>query len=201
MITKVPEDMPPRDAYHLMLSIVAPRPIAWVSTMGADGAVNLAPFSFFTGVSGKPLTVMISVAERHETTKDTLRNVQEIPEFVVHAVDETLANAMNKTSAELPYGQSEFEIAGLHSVPSLDVRPPRIAEAAVAMEAVVSQIVPVTSTPSTMVLGRIVRFHIREDLLRENGMVDCEKLRPITRLGGEEYASFGKVFTLSRPKS
>lgn len=201
MITKVPQDMQPREAYHLMLSIVAPRPIAWVSTIGANGMVNLAPFSFFTGVAGKPLTVMFSVGERRGSTKDTLRNVQEVGEFVVHVVDETLAEAMNNTSGDWPYGKSEFEVAGLHTIPSTDVRPPRIAEAAVALETIVSQIVPVDGTASTMVLGRIVRFHIREDLLRANGLVDAEKLRPVTRLGGEEYASFGKVFRMPRPKT
>lgn len=200
MITKIPAEMSTREAYHLMLSIVAPRPIAWVSSVGAQGEINLAPFSFFTGVAGNPLTVMISVGERRGATKDTLRNVRAIPEFVIHTVDETLAEEMNKSSADLSYGQSEFEYASLETIPSVDVQPPRIAKAAVAMEAKVSHIIPVHGTTSTLVLGAILRIHIRDDLLRPNGMVDAAKLRPITRLGGDEYATLGKVFSMPRPR-
>jgi len=200
MISKVPDEMPPRDAYRLMLSVVAPRPIAWVSTIGADGTLNLAPFSFFNGVGGTPPTIMFSVGQRKGKTKDTLRNVQETGEFVVNIVSEELAEAMNITSGEWDYGVNEFELANLETAPSIDVKPPRVALAPVAMEAKVTQIVPVVGTTSTMVLGKILRYHIREEMLRSNGLVDATLVRPITRLGGDEYSTIGRVFSMLRPR-
>ena len=200
MLSIAPGDLPPRDAYRLMLSVVAPRPIAWVSSIGADGTLNLAPFSFFNGVGGNPPTVMFSVGQRKGQRKDTLRNVQETGEFVINIVSEELAEAMNQTSGEWPYEVNEFELAGLETAPSMDVRPPRVAAAPVAMEARVTQIVPVLGTTSTMVLGRIVRFHFREGLLRDNGLVDAMLVRPIARLGGDEYATIGSVFAMPRPQ-
>jgi len=200
MTSIVPDELPPRDAYRLMLSVVAPRPIAWVSSVGADGTLNLAPFSFFNGVGGTPPTVMFSVGQRKGQIKDTLRNVQETGEFVVNLVNEALAEAMNQTAGEWSYEVNEFEIAGLSAAASVDVHPPRVAEAPVAMEAKVTQIVPVLGTTSTMVLGRILRYHVRDDLLRPEGLVDATLLRPLARLGGDEYATVGKVFTMKRPK-
>jgi flavin reductase (DIM6/NTAB) family NADH-FMN oxidoreductase RutF len=200
MISIVPEELPPRDAYRLMLSVVAPRPVAWVSTIGADGALNLAPFSFFNGVGGTPPTIMFSVGQRKGKAKDTLRNVRETGEFVVNIVSEELAEAMNLTSGEWDYQVNEFELASLETAPSIDVKPPRVALAPVAMEAKVTQIVPVEGTTSTMVLGRIIRYHIREELLRPNGLVDATLVRPVARLGGDEYATIGRVFSMARPK-
>lgn len=198
-LSLVPDEMDRRKAHRLMLSVVAPRPIAWVSTIGPDGTPNLAPFSFFNGVSGNPPTVMFSVGRRQGEPKDTLRNVQETPEFVVNMVSEALAEAMNETAGAWTYGVSEFDVAGLEAAPSVDVKPPRVADTPVALEARVTQIVPVEGSTSTMVLGRIIRYHVREDLLRPNGQVDMKRLLPITRLGGNEYATIGDVFEMFRP--
>ncbi|RIK72771.1 flavin reductase family protein [candidate division KSB1 bacterium] len=196
-----PGDLPPREASRLLLSIVAPRPIAWVSSMGADGSLNLAPFSFFTAVAANPPTVMVAVGARKGRPKDTLRNVQETGEFVIHIVDETLAEAMNLTSGEWEYGVNEFELAALETIPSIEVKPPRVAAAPVALEAKLAQIVPVEGTTSTLILGRIVRYHLRADLLRSDGLIDATLLQPITRLGGAEYATIGRVFEMSRPQT
>ena len=134
-LTLVPDEMEHRDAYRLMLSVVAPRPIAWISTIGADGTPNLAPYSFFTGASGRPPTLLFSVSPaRNKQVKDTLRNVQETGEFVVNLVSEELREAMNLTSGVWPYEVDEFEAAGLEVLPSMDVRPPRVAASPVAME-------------------------------------------------------------------
>jgi flavin reductase (DIM6/NTAB) family NADH-FMN oxidoreductase RutF len=199
--TLVPDDLAPRDAYLLMLSAIVPRPIAWISTIGTDGTPNLAPFSFFNGVNGTPPIVMFSASRKRDGgPKDTLRNVQETGEFVVNIVDETLAEAMNLTSGEWDFGVSESERASLEQAPSLDVRPPRVARSRVAMEARAIQILPIEGTVSTLVLGRVVRYHIRQGLLRPNGQIDADKLRPVARLGGEEYATLGRVFTLARPR-
>jgi flavin reductase (DIM6/NTAB) family NADH-FMN oxidoreductase RutF len=199
MLTITPADLDPRDAYRLLISAVVPRPIGWASTIGLDGTLNLAPFSFFNAIGGNPSTVMISVGKRHGNPKDTLRNVQETGEFVINIVNEELAAAMNQTSGEWDYDVDEFVRAGLATTPSIDVRPPRVANAPIALECRVTQIVPVIDTPYTMILGRVLRFHIREGLLRPNGLIDASLLKPVARLGGDEYAMLGRVFEMKRP--
>jgi flavin reductase (DIM6/NTAB) family NADH-FMN oxidoreductase RutF len=203
MISFVPEEMEAAAPYHLLTSIVAPRPIAWVSTISAAGIPNLAPYSFFNAVAGFPPTIMFSVSYRRKEPqqKDTLRNVQEVDEFVCHVVDEAMAEAMIQTAVELPYGVNEFEVAALEAVAAVDVRPLRIAHAPVAMECKVTQIVPVEGATNVMVLGRVVRFHIREDLYRTDlKLVDTVAMRPITRLGGPvEYTKIGELFHLRLP--
>jgi flavin reductase (DIM6/NTAB) family NADH-FMN oxidoreductase RutF len=200
MTSIVPTDLDPREAYRLLISVVVPRPIGWASTIGADGTLNLAPFSFFNAVSNMPLTVMISVGQRKGQPKDTLRNAQETGAFVINIVDEALAAAMNETSGEWAYDVNEFDRAGVTPAASIDVPPPRVAEAPVALECKVTQIVPVIDTTYTMILGRVLRFHIRSDLLRPNGAVDALRLRPLARLSGDEYAALGRVFEMKRPQ-
>lgn len=196
-----PKEMAPRDAYRLMTSVIVPRPIAWVSTLSVDGVPNLAPFSFYNGVGGNPLSIMFSASHHKDhRPKDTLRNVEATGEFVVNVVDESLAQAMNQTSGEYDFGISEFEIVQLETAPSIEVRPPRVALAPVAMEAKLAQLISVNETNYTIVLGNIVRFHIRDGLLRPNGTVDPHLLRPLARLGGDEYATLGEFFEMPRPK-
>lgn len=203
MISLTPETMEAGAPYHLLTSICAPRPIAWVSTINAEGVPNLAPFSFYNAVAGFPPTIMFSVSYRQQgelRIKDTLTNVQAVGEFVSHVVSEELAEAMMLTAADWPPGMNEFEIAGIQAVPSVDVRPPRVALAPVAMECQVTQIVPVQGSTNIMVLGRVLRFHVREDLLRLNGLVDTIKMEPISRMGGPvEYARIGELFHLQIP--
>ena len=204
LVSLVPDEMEYRDAYRLLLSAVVPRPIAWVSTLAADGTPNLAPFSFFNAVSGRPQVVMVSVSPRSARLgggeKDTLRNVRATKEAVVHLVPETLAEVMNRTSAEWPPEVDEFSEAGLTPAPSVDVRPARVAEAPLALETKLHQIVPVEDSGNTLVLLRVVRYHIRADLLRDNGLIDASLLAPITRMGGPEYAHLGSVFSMERPR-
>jgi flavin reductase (DIM6/NTAB) family NADH-FMN oxidoreductase RutF len=204
MISFVPAEMADPAPYHLLTSIVAPRPIAWVSTIGTDGVANLAPFSFFNAVAGFPPTIMFSVSyrRREPKEKDTLRNVRQVGEFVCHIVDETLADAMALTAVDWPPEVSEIARAGLTAVPATDILPPRLAEAPVAMECKVTQIMPVTGTTNVMVLGQVIRFHLREDLYRtELGLIDTVAMKPITRLGGPvEYTKIGELFFLPVPK-
>src|SRR5512135_1113906 len=199
LISFVPADLDPRAAYRLLISVVVPRPIGWTSTIGVDGSLNLAPFSFFNAVSGVPLTVMISVGQRHGHPKDTLRNAQEAGEFVINIVNEELAAAMNESSGEWAYDVNEFDRAGVTPAPSIDVKPPRVAEAPIALECQVTQIVPVIDTTYTLILGRVLRFHLRSDLLRPNGQIDALRLKPLARLSGDEYATLGGVFEMKRP--
>ena len=204
MLSFVPAEMPDPAPYHLLTSIVAPRPIAWVSTISAEGVPNLAPYSFYNAVAGFPPTIMLSVSyrRREPKEKDTLRNVKATGEFVSHVVDETMAEAMLQTSIEFSYGVSEFDQVGLKSLPSINVSPPRIKNASVAMECKVTQIVPVKDTTNVMILGQVIRFHVRKDLYRpELGLVNTVAMQPITRLGGsKEYAKGGELFFLDLPK-
>jgi flavin reductase (DIM6/NTAB) family NADH-FMN oxidoreductase RutF len=204
MLTFVPDDMPQREAYRLLMSSIVPRPIGWISSVSPDGTPNIAPYSFFNGVSGKPPVVMFSVSAKSPRfgggIKDTLINVKATGEFVVNIVDETLAEAMNATAGEYPHGVSEFEQAGLAIAPSVDVHPPRVSTARIALEAKLHQIVEVKDSASVMVLGRIVRYHIHPDVFRADaGTVDAAALQPVARLGGAEYAVLGDVFSLQRP--
>jgi len=193
------ESLNPRDSYRLLTSLVVPRPIAWVSTLSAGGVPNLAPYSFFNAVAGYPPTVMLSVGSRLNGLKDTGRNIQETGEFVVHLVDSQHLRPMVLTSAELPAHENEFELAGLETVASTDVRPPRLASAPVAMEARLSQWIPVKDTASVLVLGQVLRFHIREDLLAADGLAEAHKLAPMGRLGRDEYAPLGDIVRVPRP--
>ncbi|MCS6910454.1 MAG: flavin reductase family protein [Anaerolineales bacterium] len=199
MTSLFPHDLQPSDVYRLLISIVVPRPIAWVSSLGADGSLNLAPFSFFNAVAGNPPTVMFSIGQRQGVPKDTLRNVRETGEFVLNMVDEALAEKMNLTSGEYAYEVNEFERAGLTPLASMLVKPPRVAEAAVTMECRATQIVPVQDTTYTMVLGQVQVFHVREGLLRPDGSVDATLLKPVARLSGDEYATLGTMFEMKRP--
>lgn len=199
-LSLAPTDLHPREAYRLFISLVVPRPVAWVSSMGADGSLNLAPFSFFNGVGGTPPTVMVSVGQRAGVPKDTLRNIEEMGEFVVHIAGKGLAEAVNATSGDWPYGVSEFEVAGLETLPCDLVRPPRLALAPVAMEVKATQLVPVLDTHYTMVLGQVLRYHIRKELLAEDGLADPAKLGAIARLGRDEYTWIEHVFSLPRPR-
>ena len=199
MPTIVPSDLHPRDAYRLMISILVPRPSAWVSTQGQDGFFNLAPYSFFNGVGGTPPTIMVAMGQRQGKPKDSLRNIQQTGEFVVNIVGAELAQQMNLSSGEYAPDVDEFALAGLETAPSIDVRPPRVAHVPAAMEVKLSQIVPVEGTTYTMVIGRILRYHLREGLLRPHGLVDPQLLNPLARLGGDEYALLGDIFELKRP--
>jgi len=199
MTTLRPQDLPPAEAYRFLSSLVIPRPIAWISSTGSDGSVNLAPFSFFNLVAGSPPTVMVSIGSRKGVPKDSLRNIRETGEFVVNIVSEEMARSMNLTSKEYDYGVDEFEAAGLESAPSMEVHPPRVKDAAAALECRATQFIPVDGSTYTLVLGQVLRYHVRDGLLRPNGLVDGQLLRPVSRLGGGEYAGLGEVFELARP--
>ncbi len=192
----------PRDAYQWMISTILPRPIAWVSTMGADGRTNLAPFSFFQGITANPPTLMfVPVNNRQGAKKDTVRNIEALPEFVVNLVPFRLAEKMNATSATLPYGESEFAAFGIASAASERVQPPRVAEAPVAFECRLHQIVRIGEGPlaANVVFGHILVAHVRDDVLDADGRPDASKLDLIGRLGGEAFARTRETFSLERP--
>jgi flavin reductase (DIM6/NTAB) family NADH-FMN oxidoreductase RutF len=201
--------MPPPAVYKLLIGCIVPRPIAWVSTVGADGVNNVAPFSFFMGVCNNPPTLAFSVGPRagaSETrpvgTKDTVRNLEATGDFVVNVVDDTLAEQMNLTSGEYPPEVDEFQVAGLTATASVKVRAPRVREAPISLECRVAQILRVGRGPHSLVLGEIVYFHLRDDLYdRATGRIDMKRLKPVGRLAGEMYTHVHDLFEMKRPDS
>lgn len=189
--------------YQWMISCITPRPIAWVSSINAAGVTNLAPFSFFQGVTANPPTLLFSVAnDRHGQKKDTIRNIEEVPEFVVNVVPYELREPMNKSSDTLPYGESEFDVAGVTPIASEKVRAPRVAEAPVSFECKLHDIVRVGDGPlaANVVFGRIVLLHVNENVVDQSGeRIDVAKLDTIGRMGGELYARTTDRFVLPRP--
>ena len=186
-----------RAAYKLMISLIVPRPIAWVSTISPEGGVNLAPFSYFNGITSQPPILMIAVGARRGERKDTWRNIDQTREFVVNVVVPELVDAMVVTSGEYPPEVDEFHRAGVTPAPSAKVRPPRIAESPVSMECTLEKIVEVEGT--ALILGRVVLYHVRDDLL-SHGSVDPQRLKPVARLGDDFYSYLGEVFSRTRPK-
>jgi flavin reductase (DIM6/NTAB) family NADH-FMN oxidoreductase RutF len=185
-------------------ALVAPRPIAWVSTISIDGRSNLAPFSYFNAVSADPPVVMFAPNAKDEQggAKDSLRNVRDTGEFVVNIVPWRLRMAMNLTSTVLAHGQSEFELAGLTEVQSSLVRPPRVSESPAALECKVCDIIALPHRPggrrSHAVFGEVVAVHIDDNCIRD-GIVDTLRLGPMARLGGFEYTVVERIESIPRP--
>jgi len=190
------------EVYKLLVGVVAPRPIAWVTTIDGEGRVNLAPFSFFNAFGANPPVVVFSPTLRRDgSRKDTLRNLEVIPEFDLNAAVEDLAVPMNLTAKELPPGQSEAEYAGLVLQPSLKVRPPRVAASPVNMECKVHQIVSIGKGPiaANLVIGEVLLLQIDNAVLDSAGQIDPRKLRTIARLGGDYYCRSTDLFKMPRP--
>lgn len=195
-----PDGLAGADAYRLLIACVVPRPIAWVSTLDADGRANLAPFSFFAGVTAAPPTVMVSVGRSRGRRKDTAANLLATREAVVHVPPRRLAAAMVATSAEVPHETDEFTLAGLAKLPSVDVRPPRVDGAPLAMEAVLAEHLEMGHGPATDVFFlRVVRFHLDDAVLDADGRPDPQRLDATGRLGGELYCGTTDVFRIPRP--
>jgi flavin reductase (DIM6/NTAB) family NADH-FMN oxidoreductase RutF len=190
------------EVYRILIEIVTPRPIAWVTSIDQEGWVNLAPFSFFNAFGANPPVVVFSPIRRRDgTKKDTLLNVEATGEFVVNAAVEALAEQVNLSSKELPRGSSEVELTGLTLSLSSRVRVPRIAEAPVNLECRLVQVVPIGDGPlsANLVIGEIVMIHIDEVVLTPSGRVDPRKLCTIGRLGGSDYCRTSDQFSMERP--
>lgn len=183
-------DLDESGTYKLLTGTVVPRPIAWVSTVDTDGRTNLAPYSFFTAVSIVPPMLAISVEPRRSengASKDTLRNVRDVGEFVVNTVTDGLVGAVTTSAEDIPPKKSEFERAGLTAIPSRFVEPPRVAEAPVAMECRLQRLVELGSGPHTLVIGEVVAWHVSPDVLDERGRVDFPALAAVGRMAGDYY--------------
>ena len=194
-----PSDVQPRDLYRLLISAVVPRPIAFVTSQSPAGILNLAPFSFFQGVSVSPPVVSISVARKRDgSKKDTWRNIETTGEYVIHGVTEDLLDAVIVAAAEWPETESEVERAGLETLPGDRVAVPRLARAQLAMECRLHSIREVYGVG--LILGEVVRFHLRDELLVPGTApeIDFGKFSVVSRLGGDAYLRGGEVIRRRR---
>lgn len=169
-------------AYAMLASLIMPRPIAWVTTLDENGGVNAAPFSFFNALGADPPIICFAPGDRDDgSPKDTARNIRRSHDFVVNLVDETTAEAMNRTSAPLPYGISELEATGLTAVASSVVSPPRIGEAPASLECVEWGTLQIGG--NRVIIGIVKRVHVRDEL------IDSEKLR----IRSEQFHVIGRM--------
>jgi flavin reductase (DIM6/NTAB) family NADH-FMN oxidoreductase RutF len=188
-------------AYALLAGLVTPRPIALVTTVSLAGVVNAAPFSFFNVFGADPALCAFAPGDRDDgTPKDTARNIRTTHEFVVNLVDETIAEAMNRCAASLPYGESELPAAGLTAAPSSVVKPPRLIEAPVSLECVEHSTVEIGD--NRLVIGLIKRLHAREGLIDPQTLrVNLDRFFPIGRMASPHwYCRTRDRFELIRPK-
>ena len=191
-------DLPPKERYKLLIGLVIPRPIAWISTRSANGVANCAPFSFFNVFSEEPPLCVVGINPRESDgqMKHSLKNVRRTREFVVNLVDEDMANAMHVSSAELPEDESEFRKAGLTEAPAALVQHPRIAEAAACLECRVFRLIEVSATRE-LVIGEILLVHARDGVIDPaTKRISEQHYRPIGRLFANRYCTTRQRFNL-----
>ena len=195
----------PQDGHGLphnpFSAIVTPRPIGWISTRGADGHDNLAPYSFFNAVAYTPPQVMfasIGTKSDRDEGKDSLSQIRETGVFCVNVVEYAMRDAMNLTSGSFPRDVDEFAKAGIERVDCVEIRCSRVAAAPANLECRLTQIVQLDGESNLVVFGEVVGVHLREDCLRD-GIFDVASYQPLTRLGYRDYAKISELFPLKRP--
>jgi len=185
-------------AYRLLVGAVVPRPIAWITTVSPSGVVNAAPFSCYTFVCNDPPMLAINIGRRDGQSKDTARYIRNSGEFVVNVVSENLLETMHATSAECGPEISEVEALKIAVVPSIAVRPPRIAASPINLECHLDNVIELGRHRNELVFGRIVHFHVADSVC-ELGRIDSQKLKPVARLAGRRYARLGGIVNLPPP--
>lgn len=190
----VPSEMGAEACYRLLTGLVVPRPIAWVTSLSPSGVLNLAPFSAFTFVSPKPPMLAISVGHKAGRYKDTARNILATEDYVIHIASLNQLDALHDSAEEHPAEVSEVAVLGLPTLPCDLVAPARLADAPVAMECQLRHCIEFGETRSRLLVGEVVRIHLRDGLL-QNGKVDTTELDPIARIGGPTYATLGSLIT------
>jgi flavin reductase (DIM6/NTAB) family NADH-FMN oxidoreductase RutF len=193
--------LPPGQAYKLMVSTIVPRPIAWIVTQSADGSVNAAPYSFFNAVSGEPPLVVIGIGGRDDgRAKDTAANIRESGQFVVNLVGEAMVRPMVVTAVDFDTGVDELVQAGLTTLPSVRIAPPRIAESPVAFECELFQTIALPDRRD-LVIGRIIMMHIDDNAMLDPARyyVDTPALKLVGRMhGGGWYTKTADQFEVKR---
>ncbi len=186
--------------YRILKGVVVPRPIGWISSVAGDGTANLAPFSFFTVVSRNPPIVSISILSKgDQNSKDTLRNILSTEAFVVHVVSLELVEKMHLTAVDHPPEVDEFEVVNLGKEPGELVSVPRVAGARVAMECVFDRVIRVGDVGDQVIFGKIVRFHIDDDVWRDRGGIDIAAMKPVGRLA-VDYCTVDSRFGVPVPE-
>ncbi|MDT0001442.1 flavin reductase family protein [Listeria cossartiae subsp. cayugensis] len=194
-----------KDNYKFLTGSIIPRPIAFITTLAEDGVtVNAAPFSFFNVVSSSPAIVSIVVQRANGEQKDTARNAAFTKELNIHIVSEEFVEEMNKTAARLARDVSEIDKTNLHLEPVQDMKTPKISEAKIVLTAKLEQIIPIKNDAgevvSDLILARIVTFDFADDVFDpEHQYILPEKLAPVARLAGNDYAKLGEIFRIERP--
>lgn len=194
-----PAELSRRAAYSLFISVIVPRPIAFVSTLSPEGRPNLAPFSFFMGVTSDPPSLAVAVGRRQGRPKDTARNIKARGEFVVNVVTHDLARPMVLTSGDFAEEINEFEEAGLTPIPSERVAPPRVKESPVHMECRLDRMLSIGRSETTLIIGEVLLFHI-DDALWSGQDIEMARLKPLGRLSRSLYAPIGETWEIPRPE-
>ncbi|MBI1218999.1 MAG: flavin reductase family protein [Rhodobacteraceae bacterium] len=182
-------------------AIIAPRPIAWVSTRGADGSENLAPYSFFNALAYTPPQVMFASTGRKPDRmrgKDSLTNIEETGVFCINIVDYASREAMNRSSGPWPKDTDEFALAGVARAPCEAIACSRVATAPASLECRLTQVIDLLGKGNHMILGEVVGIHLRDDCLVD-GRFDVTRFQPVARLGYKDYAVVTEVFEMTRP--
>jgi len=189
-----PESMSGRESYHMLTSVVVPRPIALVTTVSRNGVLNCAPFSFFQGVCGSPPILSLAIARRREGLKDTFRNILLQSEFVVHVPTVELLEQVETASGEFPPEVSEVDEMGLDTLESDVVNVDGLKNLPVRMECRLHDQQPLAGGKVTVVFGEVVKFHVDEQMVdQESGRIDFETMAPLARLGWDQYTSVTDV--------
>jgi flavin reductase (DIM6/NTAB) family NADH-FMN oxidoreductase RutF len=197
-----PGTMEHEDIYKVLSGIVVPRPIAWVSTFGPDGVANVAPFSFFQPITPSPPHISFSAGSRDGEKKDTERNIEATGDFVVNIVNSDVAKRMAISALDFNPDQNEFTATGLTLAPCEVVSAPRVAESPASLECQLRQIIPIGDERygATLIIGEVVRFHVRDDLVLENYRIDFGSLDAVGRLAGDWYCSTSEQYELPRDR-
>src|SRR5262245_55271323 len=183
--------------YNHMISMVVPRPIAFISTVGPEGRNNAAPFSYFVPITSRPPLIGISINRRSGEPKDTLRNIKATGDFVANIVTESLAARVVETSGDWPVDVDELALTGLTAAPSTRIKSPGVAESPINMECTLHRVIELGET--SFVVGEIVFVNV-DDAVLTDGRIDVTKLKPLGRLGGDGYSVVREVLHLARPK-
>ena len=199
-----PLQLDTKEVHKILLSSVAPRPIAFASTVDLKGNVNLSPFSYFNVFSSNPPILIFSPSRRvrDNTTKHTLENAIETKEVVINVVNYSIVDQMSQTSREYDKGVNEFVETGLTEVPSLKVKPPRVLESPISFECTVDNIVSLGESGGAgqLIIAKVIQIHINKDYLDTEGNIDSEKLELVARMGGDWYTKANKESMFKIPK-
>ena len=203
MISLNPNAISENETAKILKGTIIPRPIAFVTTISEEKIVNGAPFSYFNIVAASPPMISLSIQREGGFIKDTARNIEFNGEFVVHIVDEENVAKVNETAASLPFNKSELELADMTEVRSEKISVPGVIEAKVRMECKLVKAIPLEKDGTVvcdLFIGEVVQFHLDEGIYEANGRITANKLNPVSRLAGADYAKLGTLFSIERPK-